>query len=421
MSVRNNKTLVNGSLFSIYSFIGKGISFLILIMLANYISPEEYGYLNLFTTVISFVTIFIALSTNGYVSISFFKKETDEFKKDFTSIYLMGIASFAFFSIVVLLGGEWISSALQLSTDLLIIAVAISFFTFSFLLQQDYLRIKERVKEYGAYNISNALLNLLLTFFFIISLHQGWMGRVNAQILCTVAFGMLSVWFFFHYKLFDIHFDKDRYKTILAWGLPMIPHQATGWLRQGLDRYIINYFYSVYNVGIFSFALNISNVIEMIGMAFNSSNSVSIFQILSNEQYNNQQKITMLNKQTRNIGFVYLIAALLVVICVTPFSYFVLPQYRESIPYIWIISICGFLKCVYFLYCNYLFYYSKTKQLMYITFGTSILHVILSLLLTKYSLYLTAFVYVIVQFLILFFVVKESNKLLEKNLIRVES
>ena len=390
-------------------------------MLANYISPDEYGYLNLFTTVISFVTIFIALSTNGYVSISFFKKEEIEFKKDFTSIYLMGIVTFAFFFIILLLCGNWISKALQLSTELILIAVAISFFTFSFLLQQDYLRIKERVKEYGIYNISNALLNLALTFFLIISLHQGWKGRVTAQFLCTVVFGVISVYFFFHHKLFNLHFDINRYKTILAWGLPMIPHQATGWLRQGLDRYIINYYYAVYDVGIFSFALNISNVIEMIGMAFNSANSVTLFQTLSNKNLSNKEKVKRLNKQSLYIGVIYLIIAILLVVCITPFTYFILPQYREAIPYIWIISICGFLKCIYFLFCNYMFYYSKTKQLMYITFGTSVLHVVLSLLLTRYSLYLTAIVYVIVQLLILYFVIIDSKNLLEKNLIITES
>ena len=413
---KDNKTLVNGSLFSIYSFIGKGVSFLILILLANYISPDEYGYLNLFTTVINFVTIFMALSTNGYVPISFFKKSKDEFKGDFTSIYIIGLATFFFFVFVVLIGGGWISSVLQLSSKLLIFAVTISFFYFSFLLQQDVLRVKERIKEFGVYNISNALLNLALTFFFIISLQQGWIGRVNAQLICTIVFGIVSIIYFYHHNLFKIHFSKEKYKTIIAWGLPMIPHHATGWLRQGLDRYIINYYHTIYDVGIFSFAINISNVIDMIGMAFNSTNSVTLFQTLSNKELSDKTKLDILSRQTRNIGRIYAVAAVVVVIMVTPFTYFVIPQYREAIPYIWIISFCSSLKCVYFLYCNYLFYYNKTKNLMYITFGTSLFHVLLSLVFTKFSLYLTAIIYVIVQFVITSLVYAQSKKLVRVNL-----
>ena len=413
---RANKTYVNGSLFSLYSFVGKSVSFLILILMANYISPDEYGYLNLFTTVISFVTIFIALATNGYFSISFFKKTEVEFKKDFTSIYLMGIATFFFFSLIVWVGGSWMSSLLQLSSKLLLIAVAISFFTFSFLLQQDYLRVRERVKEYGVYNILNALFNLSLTWFFIINLQQGWMGRVNAQMLCAVVFGIISIAFFFRHKLFKLQFDGNRYKTILLWGLPMIPHQATGWLRQGLDRYIINYYYAVYEVGIFSFALNISNVIEMIGSAFNATNSVTLFQILSDRNMCNQEKLKYLNKQTKNISLIYLMASIGIVIFVTPFVYYVLPQYRESIPYIWIISVCGFLKCIYFLYCNYLFFYDKTKHLMYITFGTSLLHLFLSIMLTRYSLYCTAIIYTLVMAITTLLVMKKAKLLIQNHL-----
>lgn len=49
------------------------------------------------------------------------------------------------------------------------------------------------------------------------------------------------------------------------WGIPLIPHLATSWIKQGGDRYIINYYYTLAEVGIFSFALNLSNIIDMIG------------------------------------------------------------------------------------------------------------------------------------------------------------
>lgn len=418
---KGNKTLVNGGLFSLYSFIGKGISFLILMLLAKYISPEEYGYLNLFTTIISFVTIFMALSTNGYVSISYFRKEETNFKKDFTSIYLIGLATFLFLVVIVVIGGKWIGAALKLSSELMLIAVAISFFTFSFLLQQDVLRIKEKIGEYGVYNVLNALLNLILTFLFIAKFQQGWMGRVNAQLLCTVAFGLVSLLFFFRHNLFKVDLSKKRYNEIISWGLPMIPHHATGWLRQGLDRYIINYYYTVYDVGVFSFALNASNVIEMIGMAFNATNSITIFQTLSRKELSKDERHHIIRLQTRNIILVYVVVSIGIVLLLTPLAYYLMPQYRASIPYLLILSVAGFLKCMYFLYCNYLFYFSETKHLMYITFGTSVFHVILSLLLTRYSLYLTATVYVIIQFVILYFVIHESKKLLERNLIKAAS
>lgn len=414
--IKGNKTIINGGLFSLYSFLGRGISFLLLMLLANYIPPAEYGSLSLFNTVVSLVAIFMAINTEGYFSISYFKKSEEEFKKDFTTIYFLGIGTTLFFIIVLFLGGDYISSALDLSQSLLFIAIVISFLSFSIHIQQNYFRVQEKVVTYGYFNVGSALMNFVLSMFCVISLGQGWIGRVNAQLICTVAFGSISVYTFSHLKLFRINWEKERIKEIVSWGLPMIPHHATGWIRQGLDRYIINYHYATYQVGIFSFALNVANIIEMIGMAFNSTNSVTLFQTLSNKKLTNLQKQEKLDHQTKLIGVIYLFASIATIVAMSVITYYFLPKYRESIPYIWILCVAGFLKCIYFLYCNYLFYYSKTKNLMYITFGTSMLHLLLSLSLTRFSLYFTSIIYIVVQSIITLLVYIQAKKILADNL-----
>lgn len=415
--IRGNKTLINGSLFSLYSFMGRGISFLLLMLLANYIPPAEYGNLSLFNTVVSFVTIFMALSTEGYFSISYFKKTEDEFKKNFTAIYLLGISTLLFFILIVFIGGIYISEALQLPQKLLLYAVVISFLTFSFHIQQNYFRVQEKVVTYGYYSIGYAILNFLLAISFVTILQLGWTGIVNAQLLCTSIFGVLAIFTFVKSGLFRPDWNKKRYREIVAWGLPMLPHHATSWIRQGLDRYIINFFYTIYEVGIFSFALNVSNIIVMIGVAFNATNSVALYKTLSNKTMDGSQKMEILKRQTQKIRQIYVAATIMVVLLMSTIAYLALPKYKESIPFFGILSVSALFQCLYFLYCNYLFYYGKTKTLMYITFGTSVLHLLLSLAMTRFSLYCTATIYVIVQGTILFFVIRKSRELIQQNLI----
>ena len=69
-SIVHNKSLVEGLAFSGFSFINRGFVFLLLLILASYISPAEYGYLNLFNTVVMVIGYFMALSTEGYFGIS---------------------------------------------------------------------------------------------------------------------------------------------------------------------------------------------------------------------------------------------------------------------------------------------------------------------------------------------------------------
>lgn len=414
--VIHNKTIVNGSLFSIFSFIGQGISFILLLLIASFISPEGYGRLSLYNSAIMFGGIVMAFSTKGFTQISFFQKKFSLFKKDFTTIIILGIISTLILSIIVLIAGEWIGEKMSLSKGILWVVVLVSFFTFIFQLQQDYLRIREKVVNFGVYNCSSSLINFLLTLFCVITLNQGWMGRVNAQLICTLIFGVIAILFFINNNLIDVKSSVRSYKEVLLWGIPMIPHAASGWIRQGIDQYIINYNYSTYEVGIFSFALNLANIIIIIGTAFNSTNSVTQFQILSDDLLTNLQKKQKLTRQMRITTIIYVLSSILVVISAIALTYFALPKYIDSIKYVWILSFYALGNCIYFNYCNYLFYYSKTKSLMYITFGSSVLHMILSFLVTGVSLYYTTVIYVLSMFIMTVLVAKQANKLLGVNL-----
>ena len=415
--ITNNKTLINGSLYSLFSFFGQGCNFLILILVAGYILPADYGKLSIFNTIATFSGYLIGLSTYGYVSISYFRETYSVFRKDFTAIIFIHALSFLVLTLVASLLTENMVKALETTRPLLYYALIISFGNLMFNIHQDYLRIKERLKGYGIWSVGNALLNFILTIIFVISFRQGWLGRIDAQLVCMIIFATLALISFYHTRLFHVNYSWKRYRTILLFGLPMIPHLASLWIKQGLDRYIINYHYSTYEVGIFSFAINLVTVIVMIGSAFNATNSVTLYQILGNKATSSEEKRMALRRQTKTIACVYAVASVVYVLCIVPICYIALPKYTPAVPYFLILCGYGILQCFYFLYCNYMFFYKETKQLMYITFGSSLLHLTLSLLFTQYSLYVTAMIYVLVQALILALVVHYSSKILKENLV----
>lgn len=411
LKIKTSKTLVNGFFFSLFSFFNQGVSFFLLILLANYITPGEYGYLSLFNTIVMFIGYFISLSTQGYISVSFFQKESVYFKKDFSIIFIITLFVFIFLSVILLLFHNHLSHITQLSNSLLWFSLFISTFTLFLNVNLDYLRIKEKILEYGILSCSFAIVNFLLSLYFVIKCSQSWLGRINAQLICSIFFGLISILFFLKNRMFTFrNYTINDFKQIICWGLPLIPHLATNWIRQGCDRYIINYHYSIEEVGLFSFALNLVNIIIILGVAFNSSNSVSIYKILSDNTINN--KIALLKKQTNNIFYIYLLSTILITSGGCVLIPIFLPQYSEAIPYFCILSVYAFLQCLYFLYCNYLFYYNKNKKIMLLTFSTSILHLILSYLFTQYSLIVTSFIYIITQAIIVIEIKRFSKKLL---------
>ena len=413
---KGNKTLLNGSLFSIYSFFNEGIAFLLLLLLANYIAPKEYGQLSLFNTVVQFMSYFVALSTQGFLSVSFFRRGEEHFRQDFSSICLICLFGTITFSIINLLGGSMFAQKLSIPNTFLWLAISISFFSVFQRLWLNFHRIKEEVGIYGIISCSAAILNLILSLYLVIGAGYNWKGRVYAQVLCTAVYGIIAFFYFANKKLFTRNVTWPNIKMVAFWGIPLIPHLASVWIKQGGDRFIINHFHSVEDVGLFSFALNLTSVIIIIGSAFNSSNSVSLYKILSSS-LNALQKRQQLKRQTRNIALILFVAYVFVVLSASILVPILLPRYSSSIPYFLILSLQGLGQCFYFLFCNYLFYFSRNKQIMYTTFFTSLFHLGLSFILTHYSLYYTCVIYVVSQVLVTGTIFLLSNRILKLNLI----
>lgn len=411
---KNNRTLVNGTLFSAFSFANQGISFVLLILLASYISPSEYGKLSLFNTLVQFLGYFVALSTTGYMSISFFQRERAYFYKDFSAISVITIVCTGIVLLLIFFFKNTIIRLTDLPEYFIWIAIGVSFCSVFLSLYLDFLRIQEKVGKYGLMSCSFAILNFGVSLYLVAGMKLGWIGRPIAQIVCTFLYATLAISFFIQKGMFVKSFKWEDYKRIIYWSIPLIPHLAAVWLKQGGDRLIINYYHSPEDVGIFSFALNMMSIIIMIGTAFNATNSVSIYKTLASSQLPVEKKKS-LNKQIKEIGIIYIVAYITVIILGVILVPILLEQYVSSIPYFLILSIAGLFQCFYFLYCNFLFYYHKNKILMYITFGTAVLHLCLSFALTRFSLYFTTTIYSIIQILIYLLIKNKSQKLLKET------
>ena len=407
---------MNGTMFSMFSFIDRGISFILLIILARYITPAQYGHLSLFDTIVQLLFFFVALSTQGFFSISYFQRKGELFRQDTTSIIIILVVCTSILSVVLLFSQELLIRLANLPKVFLWYALIISFTQVFYYLYKDFLRIQEKIIRYGIVSCGFAILNFALSLYLVINQNQGWQGRVYSSLLCTLLFGAIGLYVLLRKRLFSRHFSWEGTKMILLWGIPLIPHQATSWIKQGCDRLIINGTHSIEDVGIFSFALTLTSIIIMIGTAFNATNSVSIYQILSTDVPANV-KVSQLKRQTRNIGIIYTVGYIFVLVFGTALIPLLLPRYIGSLPYFWILSLSGYFFCLYFLFVNYLFYYHRNKNIMMITFLTALVHLLLSLILTRYSLYYTAIIHVVTQLIVFLLIVRESQKIIKEKLV----
>ena len=414
-SIIKNETLRNGAFFTLFSFVNKGMNFVLLILLARYISPTEYGYWSLFGTITMFLGYFMAMTTEGYISISYFQEGMEGVKKSFSCILLTTlIVSSILFSTTTLLR-DYLQQTLELPWQYLFLAIGIAFFTVYSNVCLDFLRIKKKLTLYGLFSCCSAFLVFGLSIVLVKYFLLGWRGCVLAQFFSILLFGSIGLCYFLFTKKISLP-NKVHWKMMLCWGIPLIPHLATQFIRLGCDRYIINHYYSIEMVGLFSFAYTIAMAISTIGYGFNEANSVSIYEVLSDKKLNTKEKINLLSMQKKNMLAVYLCGLVItILLCILIVPKF-LPKYSTSISYCVILSIFAFFQCLYFLYTNFLFYFKQTKTLMYVTFSFAVIHLFISLLFTHYSLYCTCVTYCVTQLGVVVVIRRKSIRLLQQEL-----
>lgn len=163
--VNSNRNLFNGALFSLFSFINKGLIFFLLLVLANYIGPKEYGYLSFFSTLLTVFGFIIALSSEGYLSFSYFRDAENGISESCSSSVLITLLIGTLLLVIELIWGGKLEPYIHLDTEITCYAILISIFTIYLNLHLNILRVKEKVISFGFLTISNACLILYCPFF----------------------------------------------------------------------------------------------------------------------------------------------------------------------------------------------------------------------------------------------------------------
>lgn len=178
-----------------------------MMLMAKYINPNSYGSLSLFTTLISFLTIFICLGTNGFIGVNFFVSEKDKIRRLVNVVLITSIFIFFFllFTFIVFRGA--CERLMGLSFLFLFLAILYCLLHVVISLLLDIWRLEEKVGKYGILSISYVLSNLVFTLIFVGVNHLDWHGRVYAQLLTCIVFFSISI-FVLKKRLFD------QYSTI---------------------------------------------------------------------------------------------------------------------------------------------------------------------------------------------------------------
>ncbi|MEM9077488.1 MAG: oligosaccharide flippase family protein [Bacteroidota bacterium] len=369
--------LVSGSvIYTVAGLFNSLIPFLILPIISEYLTPDEYGVLSTFMVLVSIFSILVGVEQRGYISVNFFKKNKSELSKDIFGTFLISLFLSFLLLAIVLVFQDSFEDLIKIDAKWIYYALVIAFFQFANQMALTLWQLEEKPKSYGIFQIAMSSINYGMSLLLIIVFDMAEDGRIYGIATASVLFGLISYIILNKREYLKLNYSAKSIYGSLKFTIPLIPHGMAGWLNTGMDKVLINNFVGVAENGIYSLGYQFAMIIGLIASSFNRAFVPILYKRL---ELNSYEKNKVLVKYTYTY-FLTLTVITFAAYIVTPYliKWFISERYADANKYVfWIMM--GFLADgFYYGVVNYIFYKKKTLYLSAITFITAILHFVLS-------------------------------------------
>lgn len=378
--VLRHPLLKSSLVYTMADAINKAVPFFILPILSYYLLPSDYGIVANYNVLLSIFSIFVMIGVNGAIGVNYYKISKEELSRlIFNGLFLISISTVIIFTLVFIFN-DTIYSFVKVPMKYQLLAVAMSLASALTGINLSLWRLEEKPLKFGVYQISQTVLNAGLSLLLVIVYKLGWVGRINGVLIASLSFGLLSLILIYRRGYLSIQFDKALFLGVLAFGLPLIPHSLSFWMRSGIDRIFITKFVGEAATGLYSTGFQFGILIAFLTGAFNNAFVPYMYKLLSEEDEER------LNRNKENLKKMILMGmGALVVLCIvfTLFSNFILTylfsdKYAGASQFIFWAILSQTFQGMYLFFVNYIFFVKKTKGLATITFTCAALQVVLS-------------------------------------------
>ncbi|AWL30331.1 oligosaccharide flippase family protein [Acinetobacter defluvii] len=360
--VKDSVIYLAGELFA------KSLPFLMLPYLTRKLGPEGFGELSYYLTWLALFGVFIGLSQEGAVTRYFYFYGKKALNTVVTAGYLYNIVISA-----LLLIGCWFFQA-----EIMAYIVLATMFQ-SFVNVQ--LALRQCQKQPLKYITIQIILSLTNVIFTVAALEWFQNDLVAYRVLAIVVANALT-FFIASMVLGNLFSGENRITTqrlklsalyIFSFGVPLILHQSSFFIKGQLDRLFIYEQYSKAELGIYSAGVQVAAVLPIILMALNKAIVPYYYQNLKDQKLSIQtiKKYTLLC-----IPLCIIPAVIGFVLPESVYTWFLGEKYAESKYYV-VMYLLGYgANLPYLILVNYFFFYGKNMLISKITLISSVVYIV---------------------------------------------
>jgi O-antigen/teichoic acid export membrane protein len=278
-------------IYTLTNIINAAIPFLMMPVLTRYLKPDDYGLVAMFGVLLNFVAPFTGLSINGVIAREYYDKDKVNMPSFVTNCLFILIGSTLIVGIIVYFFAKPISNISSFPIQWLWAVIIVSAAQFINQVKLTLWQVQVKPFPYGIFQVSRTLLNMGLCIWFVVGLGFDWRGQIQAQIIVSITFALVSVLFLLKSGWIKFGFNKSYIKNALNFGIPLLPHSLSGTIKTMVDRVFITSMVSLTATGLYSVGFQIGSIISILGVSFNQAFVPWLFERLKRDRYNDKVTI----------------------------------------------------------------------------------------------------------------------------------
>jgi len=375
-NILNNKLFADSFVYVLTDIINASLPYFLLPILTYYITPNQYGKLAVFNSLVSVLIVLIGQGIINLLSVNFYKNDKSKFKKFvFNMLLIINIASVLMF-LCILIFKDFINIQSSLDYKWFIVSLVLSYFNLISSLYLTILILERKPKIFGIFQISVTLIKFAFSLLFVVYLLLSWKGRIFGILIGSIIAGLVALHFIIK-KYIVFILDKRIIKEIIFFYIPLIPHQLSGWLKSGITILLLANMDSNTSAGLYDVAMKFVMPISIIAISLNKAWIPNLYSKLSKKPSFEEKK--QIVKFIYMFFLIFILLAIIIIILSPLVAKIIFEKsYFNAIKFIVPLALGTVITSMFPFFIAFIYYTKKVKYISLITLGTAILSVLLT-------------------------------------------
>jgi len=271
--------LKNSFIYTIGTVLTRGVGILLIPIYTRYLTPAEYGILDLFMILTSIISLSIALEINQAV-VRFYQDTKDENARTeyVSTAFLFTIFVYFLYLFISYLFSDtftiWLLDDIKYENIFLLATFAI-FISGLFYFTSDQLKWQIMPKQSVIVNVVNVVLVASIAIYLLVM--EGM--KVESIFVGQIIGNSVGIVLSMHYakKSYKMVFVFEKFKELIHFSFPLVFSSIAIFVALFIDRIAIKYFLGLDELGVYGLAYRFAAVTSLVMIGFQSSLSPLIY------------------------------------------------------------------------------------------------------------------------------------------------